>query len=133
LQKAQIPTACIAEAIVGALAKLDSTNASLVIYGERQSRKTEMMIWLTAKLFDGGHRIIVHLMNDSADLLTQNLKRFKASGLAPADRNSSELSPSFVRQPGHHNSNGNGKLFYRYKWSLQFVPNMKNAASAGAS
>ena len=72
----------------------------MVIYGEPQSGKTEMMICLTAKLLDEGHRLIVHLMNDSVDLLTQNLRRFKASGLAPAARNSSELLPSFVLQPG---------------------------------
>jgi len=99
LQKTEIPTACIEEAVDGALAKLNSTNASLVIYGEPQSGKTEMMICLTAKLLDTGHRIIVHLMNDSVDLLTQNLKRFKASGLAPAARNSSELLSSFTLQP----------------------------------
>ncbi|MDH8080025.1 hypothetical protein QIG57_27070, partial [Klebsiella pneumoniae] len=65
--------------------------SSLIIYGEPQSGKTEMMICLTAKLLDDGHKTIVHLMNDSVDLLTQNLRRFKGSGLAPAAKNSSEL------------------------------------------
>jgi hypothetical protein len=51
---------------------------------------------LTANLLDLGHRVIVHLMNDSVDLLTQNLKRFKGSGLATAPRNSSELLDSFT-------------------------------------
>jgi hypothetical protein len=55
-----------------------------------------MMICLTAKLLDQGHRIIVHLMNDSVDLLSQNLKRFKASGLAPGAKNSSEVINSAV-------------------------------------
>jgi len=99
LQKKQIPTACIEEAVQRTLEKLGSGNTSLVIYGEPQSGKTEMMICLTAKLLDSGSRVIVHLMNDSVDLLTQNLKRFKASGLAPAARNSSELLSSFSLQP----------------------------------
>jgi len=53
-----------------------------------------MMICLTAKLLDAGHSIVIHLMNDSVDLLTQNLKRFKRSGLAPAPRSLSELLQS---------------------------------------
>lgn len=93
-------TACIEEAVDGALAKLGGMKMAMVIYGEPQSGKTEMMICLTAKLLDEGHRVIVHLMNDSVDLLTQNLRRFKGSGLAPAARNSSELLPSFVLQAG---------------------------------
>src|SRR3954451_24813809 len=72
----------------------DVKTSSLVIYGEPQSGKTEMMICLTAKLLDDGHSIIVHLMNDSVDLLNQNLQRFKDSGLAPAPRGSSELLQS---------------------------------------
>jgi primosomal protein N' len=68
-------------AVSATVANLGKTNASsLVIYGEPQSGKTEMMICLTAKLLAEGHSTIVHLMNDSVDLLTQNLKRFKASG-----------------------------------------------------
>ena len=65
-----------------------------MIYGEPQSGKTEMMICLTAKLLDEGHSTIVHLMNDSVDLLTQNLKRFKGAGLAPGPRSLSELLQS---------------------------------------
>ena len=42
-----------------------------------------MMICLTAKLLDAGHGTIVHLMNDSVDLLIQNLDQFKLAGLAP--------------------------------------------------
>jgi len=101
LQDNKIATGCIEDAVVNATAKLDGASAaSIVIYGEPQSGKTEMMICLTARLLDSGKRIVVHLMNDSVDLLTQNLKRFKASGLAPAPRNSSELQASFVLQPG---------------------------------
>jgi hypothetical protein len=93
-----IAPACIEEAVNGATANLATGNLSLVIYGEPQSGKTEMMICLTAQLLDNGHPIIVHLMNDSVDLLTQNLKRFKVSGLAPAAKNSSEL----VQFPASH-------------------------------
>ena len=55
---------------------------TFVIYGEPQSGKTEMMICLTARLLDEGRQFILHLMNDSVDLLGQNLGRFQASGLA---------------------------------------------------
>jgi len=92
LQDEGLETACIKEAVEGALTNLAvATSSSLVIFGEPQSGKTEMMICLTAKLLDDGHPIIVHLMNDSLDLFTQNLKRFAASRLAPAARSSSEL------------------------------------------
>jgi hypothetical protein len=80
------------DATVSNLAKADAS--SLVIYGEPQSGKTEMMICLTARLLDEGYSTIVHLMNDSVDLLTQNLKRFKTSGLAPGPRSLSELLQS---------------------------------------
>ncbi len=84
------------EKAVANLAEAEPT--SLVIYGEPQSGKTEMMICLTAKLLDDGHSTIVHLMNDSVDLLTQNLKRFKASGLAPGPKGLSELLQSSENQ-----------------------------------
>jgi len=87
-----IATVGIESAVKGTCLKLkDTATTALVIYGEPQSGKTEMMICLTAKLLDLGHPIIVHLLNDSVDLLTQNLKRFKSSGLAPAARTSSEI------------------------------------------
>jgi hypothetical protein len=92
LQSQGIETGCIETAVKKAVANLAKTKtASLVIYGEPQSGKTEMMICLSAKLLDEKHRIIIHLMNDSVDLLSQNLKRFKASGLAPGAKTSSEL------------------------------------------
>ena len=95
-----IAPACIEEAVNGATNNLArARSSSLVIYGEPQSGKTEMMICLTAKLLDKGHSTIVHLMNDSVDLLTQNLRRFKASGLAPAPRGLSELPQSDARKP----------------------------------
>lgn len=99
LQARAIATDSIELAVNAAVANLakDDTS-SLVIYGEPQSGKTEMMICLTAKLLDEGYATIVHLMNDSVDLLTQNLKRFKASGLAPGPRSLSELLQSSENQ-----------------------------------
>lgn len=92
LHSMPIETTCIEKAVEEAVTNLaEAGTSSLVIYGEPQSGKTEMMISLTAKLLDDGHRIIVHLMNDSVDLLAQNLRRFKESGLAPAPRGLSEL------------------------------------------
>ncbi|HEX4188942.1 MAG TPA: Z1 domain-containing protein [Solirubrobacteraceae bacterium] len=68
---------------------------SFVIYGEPQSGKTEMMIALTARLLDEGAKIIVVLMNDSVQLLEQNLERFLRSGLDPAPKKFNEiLDPS---------------------------------------
>ena len=99
LQSQGIAPACIEEAVNGATANLSKTKgSSLVIYGEPQSGKTEMMICLTAKLLDDGHRAIVHLMNDSVDLLAQNLTRFRDSGLAPAPRSLSEMLQSSADQ-----------------------------------
>lgn len=69
---------------------------SFVIYGEPQSGKTEMMIALTAKLLDEGHQIIVVLLNDSVQLLGQNLERFQRSGLSPSPKKFSELLPSEI-------------------------------------
>lgn len=83
---------CIEKAVRGAIANIRDRKArSFVIYGEPQSGKTEMMICLTAKLLDEGFNFILLLLNDSVDLLGQNLGRFKSSGLAPAARNFSEI------------------------------------------
>jgi hypothetical protein len=93
VKAANLQTDCVEEAAKGVLANLASGPPSaLVVYGDPQSGKTEMMICLTALLLDKGYRTIVHLMNDSVDLLRQNLDRFKLAGLAPAPRNSSELA-----------------------------------------
>lgn len=68
---------------------------SFVIYGEPQSGKTEMMIALTAALLDRQAKIVVLLLNDSVQLLTQNLERFRRSHIDPAPKNFSEvLDPS---------------------------------------
>jgi hypothetical protein len=102
LQGEDIQTNCIEAAVVGAIQNLTAPKAAaLVIYGEPQSGKTEMMICLTANLLDEGHKIVVHLMNDSVDLLSQNLRRFKASGLAPVPRTSTELLQTVDSQTPH--------------------------------
>jgi hypothetical protein len=56
---------------------------SLVIYGEPQSGKTEMMIALTAKLLDHGKKHILLLVTDNVKLRDQNLKIFATSGISP--------------------------------------------------
>jgi hypothetical protein len=85
-------TGCIETAVNGAVENLGTSNrSSFVIYGEPQSGKTEMMICLTAKLLDEGRLFILHLLNDSVDLLGQNLGRFQTSGLAPAAKNFTDI------------------------------------------
>lgn len=92
---------CIEKAVRGALENLRTKNCcSFVIYGEPQSGKTEMMICLTAKLLDEGYTFVLHLLNDSVDLLGQNLGRFKSSGLAPAAKNFSEILDPVVKITG---------------------------------
>src|ERR1700760_2978448 len=76
-------TDCIDGAVKDALKNLPAAASnSLVIYGDPQSGKTEMMICLTAHLLDEGNKLIVHLLNDSVDLLVQSLDRFRDAGLA---------------------------------------------------
>ena len=88
----QISVDAIEVAVGGAIGNIsENKSRSFVIYGEPQSGKNEMMICLTAKLIDAGYEYIVHLLNDSVDLLNQNLGRFKSSGLAPSARNFSEV------------------------------------------
>lgn len=71
-----------------------ASTGSLVVYGDPQSGKTEMMICLTARLLDAGHRIIVHLLNDNVALLKQNLDRFMRAALAPSPRDAADLANS---------------------------------------
>jgi hypothetical protein len=95
LRTSGVDTGCIEKTVNETVANLATVKtSSLVIYGEPQSGKTEMMICLTGKLLDKGHSTIVHLMNDSVDLLTQNLRRFRSAGLAPAPRSLPELLQS---------------------------------------
>ena len=79
-----------------AIDNIHTGQKSFVIYGEPQSGKTEMMIALTAKLLDEGHKIIVVLLNDSVQLLGQNLERFQRSGLSPSPKKFSEVLPPEV-------------------------------------
>jgi hypothetical protein len=76
-----------------AIDNIKAGQRSFVIYGEPQSGKTEMMIALTAKLLDEGHKIVVVLLNDSVQLLGQNLERFQRSGLSPSPKKFSEILP----------------------------------------
>jgi len=81
----------IEAAVDGAINNISEKCRSFVIYGEPQSGKTEMMIALTARLLDEGFRIVIVLLNDSVQLLNQNLERFRRSGIDPAPKNFSEI------------------------------------------
>lgn len=101
LQKGKKEVISIEQAVRAAVENLRSeAGRSFVIYGEPQSGKTEMMICLTAKLIDEGYDFILHLLNDSVDLLDQNLGRFKSSGLSPAARNYTEILDAAVKIKG---------------------------------
>jgi hypothetical protein len=103
LKKLGKQTSCIEAAVTSAGETLQAGTNSFVIYGEPQSGKTEMMICLTAKLLDDGHRVIIHLLNDSVQLLQQNLDRFQRSNLSPAARNFSDvIDPDYSFSAGFH-------------------------------
>src|SRR4051794_6118473 len=91
LKKANKQSSCIEVAESSAVDTLTGGTRSFVIYGEPQSGKTEMMICLTAKLLDEQHRVVIHLLNDSVQLLQQNLERFQRSNLSPSAKNFSEV------------------------------------------
>lgn len=74
---------------------------SFVVYGEPQSGKTEMMIALTAKLLDEKYKIVVVLLNDSVQLLGQNLERFQRSGISPTPKKFSEVLPKNITIGDH--------------------------------
>jgi hypothetical protein len=85
-------TASIERTVSEALANVQAAgNRPFVIYGEPQSGKTEMMIALTARLLDHGARMVIVLLNDSVQLLNQNLSRFRRAGLDPAPRSFAEI------------------------------------------
>jgi hypothetical protein len=86
----------IESVVEAAIVNIKSGQRSFVVYGEPQSGKTEMMIALTAKLLDEGQKIIVVLLNDSVQLLGQNLERFQRSGLSPSPKKFSEILPPEV-------------------------------------
>ena len=73
-----------------AIENIKAGQKSFVIFGEPQSGKTEMMIALTARLLDEGHKVIVVLMNDSVQLLGQNLERFQRSAFRHLQRSSAK-------------------------------------------
>lgn len=73
----------IERTVSDSLANLYIGNKSFVIYGEPQSGKTAMMIALTAKLLDDSHKIIIILLNDNIQLLSQNLDRFRRYDIDP--------------------------------------------------
>jgi hypothetical protein len=103
LKKANKQTSCIEEAVTRAAENIKAGTRSFVIYGEPQSGKTEMMICLTAKLSDSGFRVVIHLLNDSVQLLQQNLDRFQRSNLSPAAKNFSDvLDPDYNLKTGYH-------------------------------
>ncbi len=92
----------IDEAVKEVLSKLPKAKGnSLVIYGDPQSGKTELMICLTAKLLDAGNKSIIHLVTDNVELLNQNLDRFKCAGLAPSPRNATDMAAAPVTK-GHN-------------------------------
>jgi superfamily II DNA or RNA helicase len=76
-------TSYIEETVSRAIANLSEGVKSFIIYGAPQSGKTEMMIALTAKLLDLGHKIIIILLNDNVGLLEQNLRRFAKADIDP--------------------------------------------------
>ncbi len=87
----------IRQVVDSAIENITSGHRSFVIYGEPQSGKTEMMIALTAKLLDHGVQIVVVLLNDSVQLLGQNLERFQRSGISPTPKKFSEvISPDIT-------------------------------------
>lgn len=103
LKKSGKETVSIEEAVNKAAQNIEAGTRSFVIYGEPQSGKTEMMICLTAKLSDAGYRVIIHLLNDSVQLLQQNLDRFQRSNLSPAAKNFSDvLDPDYNLKTGYH-------------------------------
>ncbi len=87
----------IKNVVASAIYKIKDGESSFVIYGEPQSGKTEMMIALTAQLLDEGHKIIIVMLNDSVQLLSQNLERFQRSGLDPSPKKSSEVLPRTIK------------------------------------
>lgn len=87
--------------VENAVTNINSGEKSFVIYGEPQSGKTEMMIALTAKLLDVGFKLVIVLLNDSVQLLGQNLERFQRSGLAPSPKKFSEVLPPEITIGDH--------------------------------
>jgi len=87
LKAQKIDPKSIENTVSEAITNINNKKArSFVIYGEPQSGKTMMMIGLTAKLLDQGHKLIILLIQDNLDLLTQNTLRFQKSTLRPSPK-----------------------------------------------
>jgi hypothetical protein len=84
-------TSSIESTVNAALASYSGAKDSFVIYGEPQSGKTEMMIALNARLLDEGCDVVINLLTDSVDLLSQSLNRFREAGLSPSPKQFTEL------------------------------------------
>ena len=92
LKENGMDTSIIEKGVDEAISKIDNDKRSFVIYGEPQSGKTEMMIALTCKLFDEGHKTIFLIMNDNTELEAQNFSRFlQTKELNPAPRLSKDF------------------------------------------
>ena len=103
LKHNDVDTTSIEKAIKSAFENLHNIGArSLVVFGEPQSGKTEMMIALNAKLLDEGYTIIVNLLTDSVDLLDQSLNRFRSSGLNPSPKQFIDLPTDPQRLKGRN-------------------------------
>ena len=101
LKQKGVDTSSIERAIQLTIDNLHANSSrSLVIFGEPQSGKTEMMIALNAMLLDESYPIIINLMTDSVDLLDQSLSRFRASGLNPSPKQFSDLPDDPKRLKG---------------------------------
>jgi len=87
LRAQKIDPKSIENSVTEAITNIKNKKArSFVIYGEPQSGKTSMMIGLTAKLLDRGYKLIILLIQDNLDLLTQNTLRFQKSTLRPSPK-----------------------------------------------
>ncbi len=97
LKAKDFDTKCIEKTVLDSIKIIQSGIISFVVYGDPQSGKTEMMIALTAKLLDLGHKIIIVLVKDDIELQKQNLKRFVESGIDPVPRSFAEIiDPSVI-------------------------------------
>ena len=95
LKKSNLYTQNIEETVEETIKNLFEKNVrNLVIYGEPQSGKTELMIALTAKLLDMGKKHIIIVVHDNVKLLGQNLTRFVKSGLTPSPMEHDEFARS---------------------------------------
>ena len=87
LKSINIDPKSIENSVTEAITNIKNKKArSFVVYGEPQSGKTSMMIGLTAKLLDNGFKLIILLIQDNLDLLTQNTLRFQQSTLRPSPK-----------------------------------------------